>query len=1314
MPSTYTVNLGIEKPATGEQSGTWGDTTNVNFDIIDQAINGVLSLTLASAGTSGSPNTLTIDNGATSDGRNKWIEFVDGGDLGANAYVQLGPNDAEKIVFFRNSLSGSRSVFVFQGTYNAANDFEIPAGYDVVLKFDGGGASATVTDVFQKLRVTELYTPTLGAGTADINDGTVEAVIGGTTPKAGTFTTLTANTNLTVNASTTVDGIIDDDTMATASATKLSTSESIKAYVDSQVGTVDTLSEILANGNTSGANNLIINNGQAITTNTVNETTAGSGVTVDGVLLKDDGINATNLEITNIKANDGTAAGSIANSTGAVTITSFISNSVDIGGGAIDGTTIGGTTPNSGAFTTLSATGDLTVDTNTLYVDSTNNRVGVGTSSPAGKAHVALSTSFSWGGNWTSGTAVFGGATDSSGALGISYNDTSGVVIGAVAPGVAWKNISIYANDFIVSSGASNESVRITSAGNVGIGTTSTTGASLRISKNVTGSAFSYSSYIDGQIQSDVTSAYASVQSSPSTQAAAFTLGQLRHFYANMGTMGAGSTVTSQFGFAAENTLTGATTNYGFYSNIAAGTGRFNFYAAGTADNAFAGSVGIGTSSPLAKFNVDGGGVVVSSDGDYFAGGAYYNAGWKNSVASQGGWVLRNDGGVLVIQTAPPNGAAGSALSMDERIRIDSSGNVGIGTTSPSTYGKLAVWGGKAGTSTSSAAFSTPGLAQGEDADLALYSTFENTGDDGPRRTADIIAGFNGSAWGTEYLSFNVGTNGTGNDSRVVTSEKVRITSNGDVGIGTDSPTYRLQTAGPSPGIAIQNTSSGGGWIDFLDSGGTVRGNIYYDNTSGYMVFGTSPSGTKIERMRIDSSGNVNIGTTPTTGVSLRISKNVTGSAFSYGSYIDGQIQSDVTSAYASVQSSPSTQATAFTLGNLRHFYANMGTIGAGSTVTNQFGFVAESSLTGATTNYGFYSAIAAGTGRYNFFAAGNADNAFAGNVGIGTSSPAVKLHIYSSGSSYTNPDNNDLPTIYLNNINNASTTAHSILLLRTAGSAGGDPFISYDIAGEYGWSAGVDNSDGNKYKIASSWSSLASDTRLTIDSSGNVGIGVTSPTFKLDVRGTTAPVANFYQLTAATNTDIYVNNVGSANNFLISRRSNGESWLYNSGADALVFTTDAIQRLIIEGGGVLRPGGDNTQTLGSASYRWSVVYAATGTINTSDEREKQQVANLDDAERRVAVALKGLVKKFKYNDAVALKGDDARIHVGVIAQEVIAAFAAEGLDATRYALLCHDTWEAEPEETDDEGNVIKLGLEAGERYGIRYDELLAFMIAAL
>ena len=359
MPSTYTVNLGIEKPATGEQSGTWGDTANINFDILDQAINGAVTLTLGSAGTSGSPNTLAISDGATSDGRNKWIEFADSGDLGATAYVQLTPNDAEKIVFIRNSLSGSRSVILFQGTYDAGRDLEVPAGVDMVVKFSGGGATATATDVFTKLRATEITTPTLTAGTADINGGTVDgAVVGGATPAAGTFTNLTANTDLTINATTTVDGVIDDDTMATASATKLATSESIKAYVDTTAAAQNELPEVLANGNTSGANNLIINSGQALTANTINETTAGSGVTIDSVLLKDDGVNATNLEITNIKANDGTAAGSIANSTGAVTITSFISNSVDIGGGAIDGTNIGAASRATGGFTTL-----LTSDT---------------------------------------------------------------------------------------------------------------------------------------------------------------------------------------------------------------------------------------------------------------------------------------------------------------------------------------------------------------------------------------------------------------------------------------------------------------------------------------------------------------------------------------------------------------------------------------------------------------------------------------------------------------------------------------------------------------------------------------------------------------------------------------------------------------------------------------------------------------------------------------------------------------------------------------------------------------------------------------
>jgi len=154
--STYTTNLGIEKIATGAQSGQWGNTTNTNFDLIDQAVNSVQQVTLSAAGTSGSPNELQIRNGEASDGRNKFIEFIDGGDLGGTAYVQLTPDDAEKIVHIRNSLSGSRSIIIFQGTYNSSNDFIVANGADVLLKFDGAGASATVTDVNNSLHVNDL------------------------------------------------------------------------------------------------------------------------------------------------------------------------------------------------------------------------------------------------------------------------------------------------------------------------------------------------------------------------------------------------------------------------------------------------------------------------------------------------------------------------------------------------------------------------------------------------------------------------------------------------------------------------------------------------------------------------------------------------------------------------------------------------------------------------------------------------------------------------------------------------------------------------------------------------------------------------------------------------------------------------------------------------------------------------------------------------------------------------------------------------------------------------------------------------------
>ena len=148
--------------------------------------------------------------------------------------------------------------------------------------------------------------------------------------------------------------------------------------------------------------------------------------------------------------------------------------------------------------------------------------------------------------------------------------------------------------------------------------------------------------------------------------------------------------------------------------------------------------------------------------------------------------------------------------------------------------------------------------------------------------------------------------------------------------------------------------------------------------------------------------------------------------------------------------------------------------------------------------------------------------------------------------------------------------------------------------------------------------------------------------------------------------------------------------------------------RLLLDHTGRFAPGADNTQTLGSAGNRWSTVFAGTGTINTSDGRDKQDVSSLDDAEQQVALTLKGLIKKFRFKDAVQAKGHQARIHIGVVVQDVIAAFEVEGLDPMRYGIVCHDQWKAE---FDEDGKEIRP---AGDRYGIRYEELLAFIISAL
>ncbi|MCF6216845.1 MAG: hypothetical protein L3J58_11830 [Emcibacter sp.] len=166
--------------------------------------------------------------------------------------------------------------------------------------------------------------------------------------------------------------------------------------------------------------------------------------------------------------------------------------------------------------------------------------------------------------------------------------------------------------------------------------------------------------------------------------------------------------------------------------------------------------------------------------------------------------------------------------------------------------------------------------------------------------------------------------------------------------------------------------------------------------------------------------------------------------------------------------------------------------------------------------------------------------------------------------------------------------------------------------------------------------------------------------------------------------------------------------------------------------------GTDGNVNVGSAANRFNTVYAAVGAINTSDEDEKTTLELLEDAEIACGRECKSLIKKFKFKDAIKSKGDAARIHVGVGAQSVKAVFEAHGLDPSKYGLFCYDEWdddieviEAEyediPVKKNKAGKIIQAAARvektprrefqrqvAGSRYGIRYDELLAFIIAAL
>ena len=461
MASTYTTNTGIEKPATGDRSGTWGTMTNTNMDLIDQALDGFISITAAATGSTGSPNTLPITDGSVSNGRNRIIKIVDGGDLGGTVYYQITPNDAERYLWIENGLSGSRSILLFQGTYNASNDIEIPAGKTKLVRSDGAGSGAVVVELAPNLAVTGSYqvdnilldgntissTDTNGNinitpnGNGDVNLGADTIMIGDddtdvtlTTQGTGDLTLSTnsgsnsgtiviadaANNDITLtpngtgNVNVVADTLVVGDSNATATVTSNGTGDlvlSTNGGTDSGTITITDAANNDISIAPNGTGNVNLQADSVVAGDSNADFTLTTNGTGDLILNTNSGTNSGSITIA-----DG-ADGNIAitpNGTGEVDI-----SKVDIAGGAIDGTNIGASSAGTGAFTTLSATNDVSFDggafvfnesgankdfriegdsdANLILCDASVDRVGIKTATPLAALHVTGDTFF--GGN---------------------------------------------------------------------------------------------------------------------------------------------------------------------------------------------------------------------------------------------------------------------------------------------------------------------------------------------------------------------------------------------------------------------------------------------------------------------------------------------------------------------------------------------------------------------------------------------------------------------------------------------------------------------------------------------------------------------------------------------------------------------------------------------------------------------------------------------------------------------------------------------------------------------------------------------------
>ena len=244
MASVYTNDLRLEEIGSGEQSGTWGDTTNTNLELIAEAFSfGTEAIT-----TNADTHTTTIADGATDPGRSIYLKYT--GTLDSACTITIGPNTVSKVWFIENATSGSQNIIISQGS--GAN-VTIGNGAVKMVYSDGAGSGAAVVDALVDLDLT---------GTTTVATLTASGVITGSTLEA------TGDTSSGDNAAigyTSTEGLILTGQGSTGDVTIKNDADATVIQIPTGTTGVDFKGNIFTS--TSGTSNFVagVNAGNSIT-----------------------------------------------------------------------------------------------------------------------------------------------------------------------------------------------------------------------------------------------------------------------------------------------------------------------------------------------------------------------------------------------------------------------------------------------------------------------------------------------------------------------------------------------------------------------------------------------------------------------------------------------------------------------------------------------------------------------------------------------------------------------------------------------------------------------------------------------------------------------------------------------------------------------------------------------------------------------------------------------------------------------------------------------------------------------------------------